>query len=586
MRDFANKIYVTLLYCLILFAATSCRHSSPAGSLLASADAVMHTYPDSALRLLKQVSHPEQLSGEQQALYALLSTQAAYKNGIPVENDSLISIACNYYASSSDSIRKAWSCFYAAQVYRDMSMPKKSLEYFHMADNASRGTDNYRFLELLYFHWGKLLGDLDLYSDELRLLEKSLEISYNNKDTSNILYCMSEIGWIYLLTENADNALSVLSNACDVLDNYKISEHHFIINQRISIAYQMKGEYRKALEYINNSLSYDNINNPIPILISKGDIYLDMHEYDSAAVYFSRMKKDNCTTLSSQAAYNNLWSRFYAAKGDYKTAYTYLKERCRLTDELAEDRTSEEIARIQKRYDYTVIKHENDRLKLQQLQSRFWMVVLCGSLLVAVAAIYIIYLTYKRYRKKKEEVISTKDKLMQQLRIQLQDRNMELQQEKEKVLMQELEHSRRMNDYDTELKKRDDRIQRMAPSEEKMRNYILGQSAIVQKMKHLQDMCMKDQLASVLGKNEQEEVLFTADLCFNNFVSRLRELCPSLSDSDLLLCSLIRLGMSAADIVCLLDIQKQTFKKRKSRIKCEKLCLAEEVSLDDFLASF
>lgn len=309
-----------------------------------------------------------------------------------------------------------------------------------------------------------------------------------------------------------------------------------------------------------------------------------MQQYDSAAYYFS--KDTRYEQDWEKRGHHLIWAKFYEKKGDYRKASENWKMASLLADTIAIDERTEEIARIQKRYDYTVIKHENDRLKLQQLQSRFWMVVLCGSLLVAVAAIYIIYLTYKRYRKKKEEVISTKDKLMQQLRIQLQDRNMELQQEKEKVLMQELEHSRRMNDYDTELKKRDDRIQRMAPSEEKMRNYILGQSAIVQKMKHLQDMCMKDQLASVLGKNEQEEVLFTADLCFNNFVSRLRELCPSLSDSDLLLCSLIRLGMSAADIVCLLDIQKQTFKKRKSRIKCEKLCLAEEVSLDDFLASF
>ena len=583
MRDFANKIYVVLLSCLILFAATSCRHSSPAGSLLASADAVMHTYPDSALRLLKQVSHPEKLSGEQQALYALLFTQASYKNGITVESDSLISIACYYYSASPDSIRKAWSCFYAAQVYRDMSMPQKALEYFHMADNASRGMNDYRLFSLINYHWGNLLGKQKMYDDNIKLLNNSLESNINRQDTSGILFCLSQLGWTYILKDKIDSAEIILKKGIDLLENYRPCKQAVRLYQQMAIVCNMQKNHKDALLFINKGIKANGEDRP-QLSITKGNIFLDMQQYDSAAYYYS--KDTRYEQDWEKRGRHLIWAKFYEKKGDYREASENWKMASLLADTIAINEHTEEIARIQKRYDYTVIKHENDRLKLQQLQSRFWMVVLCGSLLVAVAAIYIIYLTYKRYRKKKEEVISTKDKLMQQLRIQLQDRNMELQQEKEKVLMQELEHSRRMNDYDTELKKRDDRIQRMAPSEEKMRNYILGQSAIVQKMKHLQDMCMKDQLASVLGKNEQEEVLFTADLCFNNFVSRLRELCPSLSDSDLLLCSLIRLGMSAADIVCLLDIQKQTFKKRKSRIKCEKLCLAEEVSLDDFLASF
>ena len=43
----------------------------------------MHEKPDSALSLLKNISYPEILEGETQALYALLFTQAQYKNYIP-----------------------------------------------------------------------------------------------------------------------------------------------------------------------------------------------------------------------------------------------------------------------------------------------------------------------------------------------------------------------------------------------------------------------------------------------------------------------------------------------------------------------
>lgn len=53
----------------------------------------MTEHADSALHILQKFNNPQHLYGENAALYALLMTQAQYKNYIPVENDSLIHIA-------------------------------------------------------------------------------------------------------------------------------------------------------------------------------------------------------------------------------------------------------------------------------------------------------------------------------------------------------------------------------------------------------------------------------------------------------------------------------------------------------------
>lgn len=78
---------------------------------LQAVERVMGTHPDSALSLLRKISSPDRLHGRNRAYYALLLTQAYYKNYLPVTDDSLIRIAADYYASGSDSLRKSQSYF-------------------------------------------------------------------------------------------------------------------------------------------------------------------------------------------------------------------------------------------------------------------------------------------------------------------------------------------------------------------------------------------------------------------------------------------------------------------------------------------
>lgn len=58
----------------------------------------MDVCPDSALLLLEQIPHSEELRGKQRADYALLLTQARDKNYLDsLQSDSLIKIAVDYY---------------------------------------------------------------------------------------------------------------------------------------------------------------------------------------------------------------------------------------------------------------------------------------------------------------------------------------------------------------------------------------------------------------------------------------------------------------------------------------------------------
>jgi len=78
----------------------SCQTEYTKNKTILHADAVMLTYPDSAFRLLKSISHPEKLSKADYAAWCLQYSYAQYKLYQDVTSDSIIHIAVNYYENS------------------------------------------------------------------------------------------------------------------------------------------------------------------------------------------------------------------------------------------------------------------------------------------------------------------------------------------------------------------------------------------------------------------------------------------------------------------------------------------------------
>ena len=111
-----NTLLLILIACLCLL-PSSCRQSTETASVFAEAENLMNEQPDSALALLKSIPAPEKLTGQVQARYALLYSQALDKNYIDTANDSLIQIAVNYYKDRSDVKAKFYAYYYLGRVY-------------------------------------------------------------------------------------------------------------------------------------------------------------------------------------------------------------------------------------------------------------------------------------------------------------------------------------------------------------------------------------------------------------------------------------------------------------------------------------
>ncbi len=83
--------------------------------------------------------------------------------------------------------------------------------------------------------------------------------------------------------------------------------------QMMAVVNRMKGQYDDAMLYIDKSLHINNgYFQATHLFVTKGNIFLDMQQYDSAAYYFSkdtRYEKD-----WEKRGHHLIWAKFYEKK--------------------------------------------------------------------------------------------------------------------------------------------------------------------------------------------------------------------------------------------------------------------------------
>ena len=124
-----------ILLLLMLVAVASCSRTDDAR--LSEAERLLATRPDSALTLLRRVD-ASSLNRHNTALYALLLTEAQYKNDITATSDSLISIAADYFTSGH---RQVESMIFKGAVLQELGEPQEAIDILKEAERKTEATD-------------------------------------------------------------------------------------------------------------------------------------------------------------------------------------------------------------------------------------------------------------------------------------------------------------------------------------------------------------------------------------------------------------------------------------------------------------
>lgn len=185
--------------------------------------------PDSVLHELSSMDGTIKW-GEVRALHALLTVRAQDKCDLLTGNDSLITIATNYYGKRGTPERRLFTHIYAGRVYSAAGNSQKAIELYTEALKYEDQTDNYYALGLLY-------SDIALeYSwayDYAQAIENKKQALYYyeqaGKERHQIL-SKSSLGLYYL---NSNNYVEAEPYLTEVLAWGELNDDEYIVKNTL-----------------------------------------------------------------------------------------------------------------------------------------------------------------------------------------------------------------------------------------------------------------------------------------------------------------------------------------------------------------
>ena len=218
---------------------------------------------------------------------------------------------------------------------------------------------------------------------------------------------------------------------------------------------------------------------------------------------------------------------------------------------------------------------ENGKLKIEEQRSHLVILLISLLLVLVLFVLGIINVLYQRAKRAREDAQQSKMSFVKEMEMKLLENKISLQQmQDEAIRNSEMWHEEKESLQEDYYRQR-----------EEMAEEIIKNNEVIQKIKVFSEKSFKEQFFCVdpLSDDEFAALVTTIDLCYNHFITRLEGDYPRLTQADIYLCCLIKLGIPDQNILYLLDVGKVALRKRKSRLKCEKLDLQEGDSLENYL---
>lgn len=376
--------YITFL--IVLCIMSSACHNSNIAPQLQLADSLMLSKPDSALNLLKNFSIQEMPNKSAKAMYALLLTQALDKNYIHHQNDSMISIAIDYYKNNKDNNLKAKSYFYLGRVYHDNEEYIKATEAYLTALKTTP-TDKTLLLQI-YNNLAVCYESQEFYIQAIKTYNESYSTAELLKDQYGILHATRGLGNIYAIQDNEEEALSYYHKSLSIAQSINDSIWETALFCDIAKIYNSLGMHIEAKEHIDQALKYAPCNMTFSsIYFWEGTILHNMEETDSAISYLTRAKTD---------------ADIYTKASIYQTLYEIDKKRKRYEQAiLYNDTALIYYDSIQSMVHHTeinsLIKKHSIEMYEQRISSQYQrdksLFIICTLLTISLAIFTLMYLS-------------------------------------------------------------------------------------------------------------------------------------------------------------------------------------------------
>ena len=399
------KRTLTLYLLLSLLLLMGCNDPNHVTDALTRAEALMNERPDSAWTVLNALSPDEMGQNRTRARYALLYTQAQDKTYRDETNDSLISVAVDYYRDTDDVRRKFLSYYYKGRVYTNAKDYLNATSCYMEAEQLADAVGDDYLSGLLYAELGRIYDiyydypkSLEAYQKAASCYERARKIRHRNYmwlNQGNVFRNMNEYGESESLLlqalasgkANADSAMIRLSMGTMVM--------LYIERKEMEKADSLLGEFKPFINGTFGSSSF---------VVRLAQMYLSVGNFDKAEHYLSEgwMRVTNQTDSVSLYVVS---AELHSLKGKGEMAYRELLKAVVLQNEDTQQALQQPVLTVQR--DYLSEKLEFEAYKLRMEKRLRLLYILLFSLVIVM----VVYVLSRKLKKEKEKARKTIDEL-------------------------------------------------------------------------------------------------------------------------------------------------------------------------------
>lgn len=545
-----------ILNLLLLLCLIACGRSTNISPLLKKAEGYMNEKPDSALLLLDSITtYREDMSEAQNALWCLLYTQAQDKKRIEHTSDSLIQIAVKYYEKTNLKARKMQAYYYCGRVFQDLNDALQTQAYYLKAYEEGKDLKEYSLLGRLCANLGTLYTFQELYQPAMDFQKEAAGYFMQDEDTVSLSITYRNIARIDVRENQLDSAITYYLKAL----SSTLALHKFYIFNELADVYGRVGDYDNGLSYAWKAYSLiTTTDDSCLVNLTLGDLYLKSGKMDSAYYYLSFCQKStNAYTLRD--TYYSL-SQLEKSKGNLNAYVIFQEQYDAFRDSIDRQTYMETIARLQSMYDYQLIEKKKEYYRQEANRKTNYLYGLFGG--GSLFLLLVVSIAFYLYKEKKEK----EEQLNQSLRLQEQKYRESQQYLTERnAAIAELGQKTEMAD---DLKMQLDMVQGVIY--EKILERASSSTAGVDRGRIFFASDLYQGLRTkweILDYERWPEIVKWIDhVLFLNFTYKIKIMYPGISEMDLQICCLTKLGISVSRMAALLLRTSQAISLKRKRL--------------------
>ena len=552
-------ILLTLVAALLFVA---CRSDNTSIQLLDQAETLMNAAPDTALALLDSIDS-QRLGRADNARYALLRSQALDKNFIDITNDSLISIAVDYYKHSHNNLYKGMAYFYLSRIYENGGRYEEAIANSVQAEEALSHTDDYYMQALVLENRGDIYVEQYKFDEAIELKRQAIICYEKCNNKRNTAYTHLRISSLLKLQYPADSVMYHLDMARHIGLELNDEELLYMVENYRASYYDYAKEYDKAITTLRNAAKQYPSHKPNAddyYLLCR--IYYNVGKPDSALYYLDNFIVPLAQTYSDYETIYIFKSNIYLQKQDYVNAHQYYRNYTNSMIESGLWAQDSSVKELEKKYRTQQLRQESELLK-----ARNQLHTIVSSLAIGIV-ILLIYL----YRRQRQMSIAQ----YYQLHESAQKSVAAMQQQYDAIQQQLNRQMSQKQQSDNALLARIDMLKTIIDLSD---IYESNKDEFYKRCRSYMNLCNTNKHSFV------KDIREIASFYSPNFIAVLQKHFPNLSGEEIDFCCLEILGFEMQHLRILFGHRyiQSTYSKRARLLK--KLGLERHENIRDFLLS-